>query len=148
MEERPLPQYATLATSWWAVFFAFVLANRRRLPETVPYGDIARVALASYKMSRVVAKEDVTSFVRAPVTEDPDAKTPKRTGMARVLGELVTCPYCLGLWFSGAFFYALTLAPREARFAMSIFSAYAATDFLQAGFVRLKEGPPARGAGA
>ena len=139
MEERPLPQYATLATSWWAVFFAFVLANRRRLPETVPYGDIARVALASYKMSRVVAKEDVTSFVRAPVTEDPDAKTPKRTGMARVLGELVTCPYCLGLWLASAFSYSLVLFPRQTRFATTIFSAYGIADFLHAGFTKLRQ---------
>ena len=138
-EERPLAEYATLTSSFWAVFALFLLLAGRRLPDRLPAGDLVRIALASYKMSRVVAKDEVTTFLRAPVTEDPEAQEPKKEGMAAVLGELVTCPYCLGLWFSSALAYAHILAPRPARFATAIFSAYALTDFLQAGFVRLRK---------
>jgi hypothetical protein len=139
MEERPLPEYATLTAAFWAVFLGFVLTNRARIPERIPFDDFARVALASYKISRVIAKEDVTAFVRAPVTEDADAHLPKREGMGRVLGELVTCPYCLGLWISAGLFYSTVHFPRETRLATGIFSAYAVSDFLHAAFVRLRQ---------
>ncbi len=139
IEDRPLAGYATLTTAFWAVFGGFLLAAGRRIPERVPTGDVLRIALASYKMSRVVAKEDVTTFIRAPVTEgDPEAQQPKKEGMAAVLGELVTCPYCLGLWFASALGYAHVVAPRQARFATAIFASYALTDFLHAGFSRLR----------
>jgi hypothetical protein len=138
VEERPLTEYATLTTAFWAVFAGFVAVAGRRIPERLPAGDLVRIALAAYKMSRVVAKDEVTTFIRAPVTEDPEARQPKKEGMAAVLGELVTCPYCLGLWFCSALGFAHVVAPRQARFATSIFAAYAVTDFLHAGFTRLR----------
>lgn len=137
-EERPLPQYAALTAAFWTVFAAFLLTNRDRIPERVPFVDVVRIALSSYKLSRVVAKEEVTTFVRAPVTEDPGAQKPKPDGLARVLGELVTCPYCIGLWIASGLSYALVLFPRETRFATSIFGSYAIADFLHAGFTRLR----------
>jgi hypothetical protein len=138
MDDRPLPQYATLSAAFWTVFAAFVAANRDRLPERVTAGDLARIAIASYKLSRIITKEDVAAFVRAPVTEDAEGQRPKPRGMARVLGELVTCPYCIGLWIASALSYSLVLYPRETRFATTIFSAYGITDFLNAAFVRLR----------
>lgn len=140
VEERPLAEYATLTSAFWAVFALFVLAAGKRIPERMATGDLLRIALASYKMSRVVSKDDVAAFLRAPVTEDPEAKQPKRRGMAAVLGELVTCPYCLGLWFASGLAYAQVLAPRQTRFATAILAAYGVTDFLHAGFVRLRKG--------
>jgi hypothetical protein len=138
VEERPLPEYATLTAAFWTVFLGFVLTNRDRLPDRIPLGDLVRIALASYKISRVITKEDVTTFVRAPVTEDAEAQQPKPDGMRRVLGELVTCPYCIGLWVVAAVSFSLVRFPRETRFATTIFGAYALTDFLHAGFVRLR----------
>ncbi len=141
VEERPLGGYATLTSTFWTIFAAFLLLARDRIPERVGAGDIARIALSSYKMSRVVAKDEVATFIRAPVTEDPKAEQPtKEGGFRAAVGELVTCPYCLGLWFSSALSYGLVLFPRQTRFATSIFSAYAVTDFLHAGFVRVRGG--------
>ncbi len=138
VEERPLTEYATLTSAFWAAFALFLLVGGRRLPDRLPTGDVVRIALASYKMSRVVAKDEVTSFLRAPVTEDPEAQEPKKQGMRAVLGELLTCPYCLGLWFASGLAYGHVLAPRVARFGTAIFAAYAVTDFLHAGFTRLR----------
>ncbi|HEV3408089.1 MAG TPA: DUF1360 domain-containing protein [Gaiellaceae bacterium] len=138
MDERPLPEYATLTAAFWAVFLGFVLTNRDRLPERIPFGDLARIALSSYKISRVITTEEVTAFVRAPVTEDAEAQQPKREGAARVLGELLTCPYCVGLWVASTISFGLVRFPRETRFATTIFGAYALSDFLHAGFVRLR----------
>ncbi len=138
-EERPLPEYATVAAAFWTLFGAFLATNRDRIPDRVPVRDAAAIALSTYKLSRLIAKDEVTSFVRAPLTEDEEGTRPKRRGMARVLGELVTCPYCMGLWIATGLSYSLVRFPRETRFVTTLFSSYAVTDFLHAGFVRLRK---------
>jgi hypothetical protein len=138
MEERPLPEYAGLTVAFGGVLGGFLLLARRRLPERIGFGDVVRIGLASYKLGRLVAKDDVTSWVRAPVTRDEDATEPKPYGMERALGELVTCPYCLGVWVASGLSYALVLVPRETRLVTTIFGSQAVADFLNAAFVRLK----------
>jgi hypothetical protein len=138
-EQRPLPEYAALTAAFGAVLGAFLLVARRRLPERIGFADVVRIGLASYKIGRLVAKDDVTSWVRAPVTRDVDASEPKPEGVERVLGELVTCPYCVGVWASSGLSYALVLYPRQTRVVTTIFGAQAVADFLNAAFVKLKE---------
>jgi hypothetical protein len=138
MEERPLPEYAGLTVAFGGVLGGFLLLARRRLPERIGFGDVVRVGLASYKLGRLVAKDEVTSWVRAPVTRDEEATEPKPYGMERALGELVTCPYCIGVWVASGLSYALVLYPRETRLVTTIFSSQAVADFLNAAFVRLK----------
>jgi hypothetical protein len=137
--ERPLPQYAALAATFSAVLGGFLVVAGRRIPERTSLLDTARIGLASYKVGRLIAKDPVTSFVRAPVTEDADATEPKPDGAARVLGELVTCPYCIGLWVASGLSYSLVLFPRQTRLVTTIFGAQAVADFLNAAFVRLRD---------
>jgi Protein of unknown function (DUF1360) len=139
MEERPLPEYAALAGTFSAVLAGFLLSAGPRLPERISLTDTARIGLASYKLGRLIAKDPVASFVRAPVTEDPDATEPKREGAARALGELVTCPYCIGVWIASGLAYSLVLFPRQTRLVTTIFGGQAVADFLNAGFVRLRD---------
>ena len=111
---------------------------RRRLPERISLTDTVRIGLASYKVGRLIAKDRVTSFVRAPLTEDPEATEPKGDGPARALGELVTCPHCIGLWAASGVTYSLILFPRQTRLVTTIFGGQAIADFLNAAFVRLQ----------
>jgi len=138
VEERPLPEYAALTAVFGAVLGGFLVLARRRLPERVGFGDVLRIGLASYKVGRLIAKEDVATFVRAPVTQDEEASEPKPDGLQRVLGELVTCPYCIGLWVASGLSYSLVLFPRQTRLVTTIFGAQAVADFLNAGFVKLR----------
>jgi Protein of unknown function (DUF1360) len=139
MSERPLPEYATLTGAFSAILGGFLILSRRRLPERLGFGDLARIGLASYKLGRLVAKDEVTSWVRAPVTRDEEATEPKPRGMERALGELVTCPYCVGLWTASGLSYALGLFPRQTRLVTTIFGAQAVADFLNAAYVKLSE---------
>lgn len=136
---RPLPEYATLVTVFSAALGGFLVLGRNRLPERIGLGDLARVGVASYKVGRLVAKDEVTSWVRAPVTRDEEAQEPEREGMARALGELVTCPYCIGLWVSAGLTAALAVRPRETRLVTTVFAAQAVADFLNAAFVRVRD---------
>jgi len=135
---RPLHEYASLVTVFSAALGGFVVLGRKRLPERIGFGDLVRVGLASYKLGRLVAKDEVTTWVRAPVTRDEEAQEPEREGMARALGELVTCPYCIGLWVSAGLTGALALRPRETRLVTTVFAAQAVADFLNAAFVRVR----------
>ncbi len=139
-DERPLPEYAAVTTVFAAALGGFLLVARNRLPERVGFGDVVRVGLASYKVGRLVAKDEVTAFIRAPVTvgEASGEEEPKPEGFPRVLGELLTCPYCVGLWIAAGFSGALVLFPRETRFVTTIFGGQAVADFLNAAFTRTR----------
>ena len=118
---------------------AFFCSPAAGSPERVAFGDVLRIGLASYKVGRLVARDEVTTWVRAPVTRDPDATEPKPRGLERALGELVTCPYCVGVWVASGLSYALVIFPRETRLVTTIFGAQAVADFLNAAYVKLRE---------
>jgi hypothetical protein len=142
-EERPpFAAYATFALVFNGALAGAVSAAKRSgrdLPERVELQDLALIGAASYKLSRLIAKKKVTAFVRAPFTELQGQggpaeleETPRGSGLQRALGELLVCPYCLGLWASGAFHAGLLFAPRATRFSASVLAALTISDLLQA----------------
>lgn len=143
-EERPpFRTYAALATLFNAGFAGALLAAKRsgRLPERVSTQDMVTIGIASHKLSRLVAKDKVTTFLRAPFTEyqgrggPAEVEERSRGGEVRgAIGELLICPYCLGLWASGAFHAGLLFAPRMTRVAASTLTALTLSDFLQIGY--------------
>jgi hypothetical protein len=96
------------------------------------------VTVATHKASRLLAKDRVTSAVRAPFTEFEDDAGPgevseraRGRGLRRALGELVICPYCLGLWIAAAFGAGLVIAPWPTRWAAGVLAAVFGSDVLQ-----------------
>jgi len=140
-ERPPFAAYATFALVFNGALAAAVAAAKRSgrdLPERVELQDLALIGTASYKLSRLVAKKKITSFVRAPFTELQGKGAPAELeekarghGLRRAVGELLICPYCLGLWASGGFHVGLVFAPRTTRFTASVLSAMSISDFLQ-----------------
>ena len=140
-ERPPFKSYASFAALLNAgMGVALVAARRsgRQLPERVDAGDLALMVVASHKISRLVSKDKVTSFARAPFTEFQEKggpaeveERPRGTGARRAIGELLVCPYCLGLWVSAGLHVGMLFAPRMTRFVASIFGALTISDFLQ-----------------
>jgi hypothetical protein len=94
--------------------------------------------VATHKLSRLIAKDKITAFLRAPFTEFEGKGGPAEVeerargeGLQRTVGELLICPYCLGMWLSGAFHLGFMTAPRGTRFAASILAGLTISDFLQ-----------------
>jgi Protein of unknown function (DUF1360) len=137
-EERPHMWYAGLISVFAIGVGTVVGIAGRKLPKRTCWGDVALVALASHDVSRLVARDEVTTVIRAPVTEDPEGTEPKGRGPARALGELLTCPYCIGLWVTAGLSSAMVMRPREARFVASIFAADAGANLLHGTFSRLR----------
>jgi len=148
-QERPLGSYATLMAVYGAVggaFSVWLRASDHELPERVPPGDLALVAVASHKLSRLIAKDRVTSTLRAPFTTfEGDAgpsevdEAARSRGLRRTIGELLICPYCLGLWISSALLGGLVVAPRPTRWIASIFVAVTGADALQIAYKKVED---------
>jgi hypothetical protein len=127
---------------------ALLLARRqgRELPEKVGPGELLLVGTASHKLSRLLAKDKVTSPLRAPFTELEGKGGPaeleessRGTGVRKAIGELLICPYCLGLWVVAAFSIGLLFAPRVTRFVASLFAALTISDFFQIAYKAAEE---------
>lgn len=142
-ERPPLGARLALSSGFAAAFTAFLIGHRRsgrELPERIGVRDLALLSAASFKLSRMIAKEKVSAPIRAPFTEyqgDADApgeveECPRGTGLQAAIGELLTCPYCLGMWVVSALMAGLVTIPRETRLVASVLSALSLSDFLQA----------------
>ena len=59
--------------------------------------------------------------------------------MQEAIGDLITCPYCMGPWIASALVFAHNAAPRATRLLCSIFALTAASDFLNQLYVKLKD---------
>jgi hypothetical protein len=148
-ERPPFAAYAAFATVFNGALAGAVMAAKRSgrdLPERVEVQDLVLIGAASHKLSRLVAKKKITSFVRAPFTELQGKGAPaeleekaRGRGLRRAVGELLICPYCLGLWASGAFHAGLLFAPRATRFSASVLTAMTISDFLQIAYKAVED---------
>jgi hypothetical protein len=148
-DEKPLGGYAVLMAAFSAlaaVFAAWFRHSGRALPERVDGHDLALITVASHKASRLIAKDKVTSAIRAPFAEYEGpggpgevSERPRGRGLRRVIGELLVCPYCLGMWTSAAMTAGLLVAPRLTRWTCSVLVAFFGADVLQIAYKRAED---------
>jgi len=147
--EQPLGGYAVLMSVFATASGAFMLWLRRssrELPERIAPGDLALITVATHKAARTLAKDRVTSVVRAPFTRfEADGgpgeveERPRGHGLRRAIGELLTCPFCLGLWIATAFAAGLVVTPRPTRWIASVLVAHFGSEVLQIAYKRLED---------
>ncbi|MGH8897911.1 MAG: DUF1360 domain-containing protein [Egibacteraceae bacterium] len=140
-EDRPLGAFAALIATYVATvtaLSALVRRSDRELPERFKAADLALMAIATHKLSRLIAKDPITSPIRAPFTRLAGQSAPaelheevRGTGARKALGELVSCPFCVSQWTATGFSFGLVVAPRATRWVMSVFAAVTGADFLQ-----------------
>jgi hypothetical protein len=145
-EQPPYRAYATIVGTFLAGLGAVsgVAAARDRPLQEPSAIDLTLLGLATFKASRVVARDKVTSFVREPFVEGKaydgeDEKPTHETEMKQALGELVTCTRCIGTWIGASLASIQILAPRTGRLLTTVLAAGALNDFMLAGFAALSE---------
>ena len=148
-QEVNLPGYAASMVAFALATAGLSLAARSRrqgLPERYELSDIAIGGLATHKFTRLLSKASVTSPIRAPFTEfegpagSAELNESARGGHIRhTIGELLTCPFCLGQWVGTGYVAGLALAPRQARTWAAVFAVTAVSDGLQQVYARLRE---------
>lgn len=148
-EERPLAAYAALAGTYLSVSGGSLLAlrrSKRALPERIDPTDVLLIGVASHKLSRLITKDKVASFIRAPFTRYEESsgqgeveEEPVGHGLRLAVGELLICPYCLSQWTATGFSLGLIAAPRFTRLLATVFVASTISDFLQVAYLRAEE---------
>jgi hypothetical protein len=145
-EPQPLAGHAALVGAFTSLVGAIALAqwrSRRPLPERIPAGDLVLMSVATYKLSRLIAKDRITGFFRAPFTrfKGPSARPsevseePRGEGLQRAVGELLVCPYCLSQWVGTALAGVYLREPRLARAVAALFTIVAGSDLLQQAWI-------------
>ena len=139
-EPRPLSSYALLIGSNTVIVGGALAyaARRGRLPERLSVGDVVLGAVATFKLSRLLTRSSVASPLRAPFTRYEGVAGPaelaeevRGEGLRHAIGELVTCPYCMGHWVATAYAIGLVFGPRPTRLVAGILSIEAAAEQLQ-----------------
>jgi hypothetical protein len=138
--KRPLGGYVVLTGGFFAAFGGALAAARASGRELDRPGlaDVALGALATQKVARLISKDKVTSFVRAPFTRYQDKaghgeleEEPRGEGLRYATGELLLCPYCISQWVSGALAVGWVTAPKTTRLLTAMWAAQAVADGLQ-----------------
>ena len=147
--DRPLGGFLAVAGTYAVAVVAGTVALRRRrrpLPERLGAADLALLTVATHKLSRLLAKDPVTSPLRAPFTRYEGMSGPaelaekvRGTGLRKAVGALVTCPFCLAVWVATAFVFGLVVAPRSTRLAAAVLTAVTGADVLHFAYAALEE---------
>jgi hypothetical protein len=148
-EDRPLAGHAALSATFLAGFAGALVAARRagrELPDQLGPWDVALAGVATHKVARLITKDRVTSFLRAPFVRYEEGagkgelnERPRGRGLQLAIGELLACPYCVGQWVSGAYGVGLVASPRTTRLVGFVFAAEAVADFLQIAYRAAEE---------
>jgi hypothetical protein len=137
----PVRSYGVLMSVFLSIAGAFATwfrASGREMPARIDAGDLALLTVASHKASRMIAKDRVATPLRAPFTRYEGeggpgevSEQPRGGGLRRAVGELLVCPYCLGMWTSAAFVAGLLVAPRFTRAVAAVFTTFFGSEMLQ-----------------
>lgn len=146
-EYRPLGAYAALTGVYNLSFAALFLAARNRGGSLAPHigsTDMLFMGVATHKVSRLITKDFVTSFLRAPFTRYEGHGTahaeveesPRGRGLRYALGELLTCPYCVAQWVAPMFWLGSLVAPAPTRLVCRVFSTIAIADVMHLAYIK------------
>jgi hypothetical protein len=139
-EDRPLASYTVLTTGFFALLGGALAAARAsgREVDRPGVGDVVLAGLATQKVSRLIAKDKVTSFIRAPFTRFQEGaghgeleEAARGDGMRYAVGELLVCPYCLAQWVAGGIAAGWVLATRTTRLLTAMWAAQGIADGVQ-----------------
>ena len=118
---------------------AAVRASGRELPDRIPFGDALLLTVGTFRLARRIAKDPVTSPIRAPFTRFEGAsghaevaeEVREHGGVKHAVGELLTCPFCLAQWVGTGFVLGYVAAPKATRMAALTMTLVAGSDILQ-----------------
>jgi Protein of unknown function (DUF1360) len=122
--------YLAITSTFLTAFGAFIASVGSRRAFEPRATDLVLLGLASQRLGRLVAFDRVAQperqlFTRTVEDASGAGETVVATGRGarRAIGELLSCPVCIGTWSAAALTYALHLAPGPARIFITILAA-------------------------
>ena len=137
--------YALLEAVFACGLVSVMALTRRRERDgrlAIPRRDLPVLAMATFALADVLAKERVSTWLREPfVREGADHKpvAPEGDGLRHAIGELLTCTRCVGTWSALGLVGLRTASPSAGRAAANVHALAGANDLIQSGFHLLAE---------
>lgn len=108
--------------------------------------DLLLLGVAVHALTHMIARDRVLAPLRAPFTRfeklagagELEEKVTAR-GVGQAVGQLITCPYCLGPWATLVLGTSLVIAPVAGRLACGGLAAVAISNVLHQLYARLRE---------
>ncbi len=145
-ESATSPVHYAILEGAFAVGLGGVVALARRRERdgslAIPREELPLLALATFALADVVAKEKVSTWLREPfVRESAEHKAlaPEGTGLRHAVGELLTCTRCMGTWSALGLVGLRTASPSTGRAVTNVLALTGVNDVLQGGFRLLAE---------
>ncbi len=139
-DHRPIAGYSLVLTSYLSAL-GVLLGTSKALGRPVPRlsrEDMVTMAVAAHKLSRVMAKDPITSPLRMPFTRFAGVSGPselheevRASGKEHSVGELISCPFCMAPWMASGLLGGHMFAPNATRAVTTIYTVVAGSDFLQ-----------------
>src|SRR5437764_12873640 len=147
-EEQLLAEYALMLAFYVSSVAALtgIAIEKDRLPKKPSLLDLALLGVATHKLSRIIAKDRITSILRAPFVNyirsaghGEAEEEPRGRGIQRGIGQLISCPYCMAAWCATALALGFIFTPRMLDFFAGIFAAVATSDFLHRAYAATED---------
>src|SRR3954449_6205646 len=91
--------YAALSAGWTSMLGALLVAARDRGEDPVPPMEVVPLGLATFALTKLVAKDKVAAEIREPFVKQPlHGRRPRGSGLRYAVGELITCTLCVVFW--------------------------------------------------
>lgn len=131
--------YGALNATYVALLATTAVATSRRTDDrsAIRGGELPLLGLATFALAKTIAREKVGTWVRNPFVEESNEHkpgSPRGHGLRHAIGELLTCPRCVGAWAALGVVGTRAASPRAGRVAAAVLAAAGINDFLQAGF--------------
>ena len=118
-----------------AIILAWLLG--RLQPFALSWLDAVLLAFATMRMGRMMAFDKIAEPLRAPFTKTvPDRNgagsivVPRGEGVRRSLGELLSCPICIGTWIAALFVYGYLVIPAPTRVFVAVLAVIGLAELL------------------
>ena len=137
--------YAALEAVFLLGLGGVVALSRRRDRQGapgIPRSELPTMALATFTLADVLAKEKISTWLRDPfVVEGADHRpvAPQGGGMRYAIGELLTCTRCVGTWSALGLVGLRTASPVAGQATAAVLALSGANDLIQSAFRLLVE---------
>jgi len=146
-DPRPLRGYAVLIGTYGlgATVAVGLLRDRGDQVRRIDLRSLILLAVATEHLSRLIAKDSITSVLRSPFTHFIEATGEGEVneevvgeGVRHAIGELVTCPFCLAQWVAAALVAGTIAVPNFTTALTTVCTLARTSDFLQLAYDHVK----------